>query len=73
MCDYSLQHVQSRPAKQAEKLVTRNFGLGTRGFCSPGATQIPQFAFCRAPNSRSIGRSTQMVASRAIKQQSFGR
>lgn len=35
MCDYSLQHVQSRPAKVADRLVTRNFGTGTRGFCSP--------------------------------------
>jgi hypothetical protein len=35
MCDYSLQHAQSRPADAAEKLVTRNFGTGTRGFCSP--------------------------------------
>jgi hypothetical protein len=35
MCDYSLQHVQSRPANAAEKLVTRNFATGTRGFCSP--------------------------------------
>jgi len=35
MCDYSLQHVQSRPAKVADKLVTHNFGTGTRGFCSP--------------------------------------
>ena len=35
MCDYSLQHVRSRPAKVAEKLVTHNFGTGTRGFCSP--------------------------------------
>jgi len=35
MCDYSLQHVRSRPAKVADKLVTHNFGTGTRGFCSP--------------------------------------
>jgi hypothetical protein len=35
MCDYSLQHAQSRPANAAEKLVTRNFGTSTRGFCSP--------------------------------------
>ncbi len=35
MCDYSLQQVQSRPAKTGEKLITRNFGTGTRGFCSP--------------------------------------
>jgi hypothetical protein len=36
MCDYSLQKVQSRPAKVADKLVIHNFGKGTRGFCSPG-------------------------------------
>jgi hypothetical protein len=35
MCDYSLQHVASRPAVVGEKLVTRNFGTGTRGFSSP--------------------------------------
>src|SRR5947199_9419520 len=35
MCDYSLQHVRSRPAKVADRLVTQNFGTGTRGFCSP--------------------------------------
>jgi len=27
--------VQSRPAVVGDKLVTRNFGTGTRGFCSP--------------------------------------
>jgi hypothetical protein len=48
MCDYSLQHVQSRPAKLAEKLVTRNFGLGTRGFCSPGD---PNTAVCVLPGT----------------------
>ena len=31
MCDYSLQHVRSRPAKVGDKLVTHNFGTGTRG------------------------------------------
>jgi hypothetical protein len=35
MCDFSLQSVQSRPAKVADKLTTRNFGTGTRGFASP--------------------------------------
>ena len=35
MCDYSLQHVRSRPAKVADRLVIQNFGTGTRGFCSP--------------------------------------
>jgi hypothetical protein len=34
MCDYSLQTVKSRPAKVADKLVVKNFGLGTSGFCA---------------------------------------
>jgi hypothetical protein len=48
MCDYSLQHVQSRPAKLAEKLITRNFGTGTRGFCSPDDTNT---AVCVLPGT----------------------
>jgi hypothetical protein len=44
MCDFSLQHVASRPAKVGDKLVTTNFGTGTNGFaeadqkiaCRPG-------------------------------------
>jgi hypothetical protein len=35
MCDYSLQHVMSRPAKVGDKLTTTNFGTGTRGFAAP--------------------------------------
>ena len=35
MCDYSLQNVKSRSAKVGDKLVTRNFGTGTRGFAAP--------------------------------------
>src|SRR5205823_12084731 len=35
MCDYSLHHVKSRPANIGEKLITRNFNTGTRGFASP--------------------------------------
>src|SRR5215467_14039918 len=35
MCDYSLHHVKSRPAKVGDKLTTRNFNTGTRGFVSP--------------------------------------
>lgn len=35
MCDYSLHHVKSRPAKVGDKLTTRNFGTGTRGFSAP--------------------------------------
>jgi hypothetical protein len=32
MCDFSLKSVRSRPAKVSDKLVTRDFGTGTRGF-----------------------------------------
>ncbi len=32
MCDYSLHSVRSRPATIGDKLMTKNFGTGTRGF-----------------------------------------
>jgi hypothetical protein len=48
MCDYSLQQVMSRPAKVADKLVTRNFGTGTRGFCPVGE---PNMAVCVLPGT----------------------
>ena len=32
MCDYSLHSIKSRPAKVGDKLTTRDFGTGTRGF-----------------------------------------
>ena len=35
MCDYSLHNVKSRSAKIGDKLTTRNFGTGTRGFAAP--------------------------------------
>ena len=34
MCDFSLKSVRSRPAKVGDKLVTRDFGTGTRGFAA---------------------------------------
>jgi hypothetical protein len=34
MCDYSLLNVRSRPAKVGDKLTTRDFGSGTRGFAA---------------------------------------
>lgn len=34
MCDYSLQSVRSRPAKVGDRLTTRDFGTGTRGFAA---------------------------------------
>ena len=36
MCDYSLHNVKSRPARVGDKLTTRTFGTGTRGFCCAG-------------------------------------
>ena len=35
MCDYSLHNVKSRPAKVGDKLTTRKFNTGTRGFAAP--------------------------------------
>ncbi len=35
MCDYSLKSVRSRPAQVGDKLTTRDFGTGTRGFAAP--------------------------------------
>jgi hypothetical protein len=35
MCDYSLQHVKSRPAKVGDKLTTHHFNTGTIGFAAP--------------------------------------
>ena len=35
MCDYSLHNVKSRPAQVSDKLTTRNFNTGTRGFAAP--------------------------------------
>ena len=48
MCDYSLMQVLSRPAKIGEKLITRNFGTGTRGFSSP---DDPKIAVCVLPGT----------------------
>jgi hypothetical protein len=35
MCDFSLHHLKSRPAKVGDKLRTVYFNTGTRGFASP--------------------------------------
>ena len=35
MCDYSLHTVKSRPARVSDKLTTRQFNTGTRGFAAP--------------------------------------
>ena len=48
MCDYSLHSVRTRPAKVGEKLVTHNFGTGTRGFAAPEDTSV---AVCILPGT----------------------
>ena len=48
MCDYSLQNVSSRPAKVGDRLTTRDFGTGTRGFC---AAEDVGMAVCILPGT----------------------
>ena len=48
MCDFSLQSVRSRPAKVGDKLVTRDFGTGTRGFADVNDLGI---AVCLMPGT----------------------
>jgi len=48
MCDYSLHSVKSRPAKVGDKLITRDFGTGTRGFA---AAENPNVAVCALPGT----------------------
>jgi hypothetical protein len=62
MCDYSLHHVKSRPAKVGDKLTTRNFGTGTRGFAAPddAATAVcvlpgTELAFAQEPACTASG------------------
>jgi hypothetical protein len=48
MCDYSLHQVKTRPAKVGDKLITRNFGTGTRGFA---ASEDRSVAVCVLPGT----------------------
>ena len=48
MCDFSLQSTRSRAAKIGDKLTTRNFGTGTRGFAAP---EDPTTAVCLLPGT----------------------
>src|SRR5260370_11047455 len=49
MCDYSLHHVASRPAKVGDKLVTTQFNNAiTRGFAAVGE---PNVAVCLLPGT----------------------
>ena len=48
MCDFSLHHVKSRPAKVGDKLTTRDFRTGTRGFA---ASEDVSMAVCLLPGT----------------------
>ncbi len=48
MCDYSLHNVKSRPAKVGDKLITRDFGTGTRGFA---VSEDRNIAVCLVPGT----------------------
>ena len=48
MCDYSLYSIKSRPAKVGDKLTTRYFGTGTRGFA---ASEDANVVVCVRPGS----------------------
>jgi hypothetical protein len=49
MCDYSLEHLASRPAKVGDKLVTTKFSRSlTGGFCAIGE---PKVAVCLRPGT----------------------
>jgi hypothetical protein len=49
MCDYSLEHVASRPARVGDKLVSTRFNhSGTRGFAALGE---PNVAVCLLPGT----------------------
>jgi hypothetical protein len=49
MCDFSLEHLASRPAKVGDQLVTTKFGgRFTTGFCSVGESSL---AVCIKPGT----------------------
>jgi hypothetical protein len=62
MCDYSLHSIKSRPAKVGDKLTTRDFGTGTRGFA---ASEDASVVVCIRPG-------TELSFAREIACQSIG-
>ena len=48
MCDFSLHHVKSRPAKVGDRLTSCDFGMGTRGFA---ASEDASVAVCVLPGT----------------------
>src|SRR4249919_3826353 len=51
MCDYSLHSIKSRPAIVGDKLTTRDFGMGTRGFA---ASEDATVAVCVLPGTELV-------------------
>ena len=62
MCDYSLHSIKSRPAKVGDKLTTRDFRTGTRGFA---ASEDANVAVCVLPG-------TELSFAREVKCQPIG-
>ena len=62
MCDYSLRILTSRLAKVGDKLTTRDFGTGTRGFA---ASENQNVAVCLRPG-------TELSFLREVTYQSIG-
>src|SRR5260221_4374986 len=61
MCDYSLHNVKSRAARVGDKLTTRNFGTGTRGFA---AQEDATTAVCVLPGTElALSREVAFTAS----------
>ena len=48
MCDFSLHNVKSRPGKVGDRLTTRDFRTGTRGFA---ASEDASMAVCLLPGT----------------------
>jgi hypothetical protein len=48
MCDFSLYSLRSRPAQVGDKLVTHDFGTGTRGFAAVDDLNV---AVCLMPGT----------------------
>ena len=64
MCDCSLHSIKSRPAKVGDKLTTRDFGTGTRGFAPSEDASVAvcvrpgtELSFVREVTCQSIGMS----------------
>src|SRR6516165_9059537 len=64
MCDCSLHSIKSRPAKVGDKLTTRDFDTGTRGFAPSEDASVAvcvrpgtELSFVREVTCQSIGMS----------------